>query len=167
MIVPDVQCKTLHTKIAGSNGGNGSPANDNDNSDDDKMDNEEREAIEAAMREAMERQRWTDNQRTESTDAKNLWVPQPTASHHAPPVDAGAEEAKETAAIQTARKPNSPKNRGAGNWPGVLPDNMSMNQDETEENDKDEDEQRQEEGIDLNNNTITFKLSYHLCQPHE
>ena len=130
--------------MADSNGGNGAPANDNDNSDDDEMDNEEREAIEAAMREAAERQRQRqiDNQRTESTEAKKLWVPQSTVSRHAPPVDAGADEAKETAAIQTARKPNSPKNRGAGNWPGVVPDDVSTNQEETEENDGDEDEHR-------------------------
>ena len=128
--------------MADSNGGNGAPANDNDNSDDDEMDNEEREAIEAAMREAAERQRQRqiDNQRTESTEAKKLWVPQSTVSRHAPPVDAGADEAKETAAIQTARKPNSPKNRGAGNWPGIMPDDVSINQEETEENDEDEDE---------------------------
>ena len=126
--------------MADSNGGNGAPANDNDNSDDDEMDNEEREAIEAAMREAAERQRQIDNQRTESTEAKKLWVPQSTVSCHAPPVDTGADEAKETAAIQTARKPNSPKNRGAGNWPGVMPDDVSINQEETEENDEDEDE---------------------------
>ena len=128
--------------MADNNGGNGAPANDNDNSDDDEMDNEEREAIEAAMREAAERQRQIDNQRTESTEAKKLWVPQSTVSRHAPPVDAGADEAKETAAIQTARKPNSPKNRGAGNWPGVMPDDVSINQEETEENDGDEDEYR-------------------------